>query len=69
MQRSGSGPAKALAHYLDGPTPERLGQLTRAVLFARQMPTEGWERYAPVVEEAARGGAGDGCEVVFGDGG
>lgn len=55
LRRAGSGPARALAHYLTGPNPERLKYLTRAVLVARGMDAAGgvWERHAPVVKAAA----------------
>jgi hypothetical protein len=51
--RSGSGPAKALGTYFEKPNAERLCWLTKAVLRALSMETDGWERYVPVVEEAA----------------
>ena len=51
--RAGSGPAKALGTYLERPNAERLGWLTKAVLRAQSMDTDCWERYSPVVEEAA----------------
>ncbi len=53
MQRSNSGPAKALGTYLEKPNTERLGQLTRAVLYALRMDTESWKLHAGAVKEAA----------------
>jgi hypothetical protein len=53
MQRSNSGPAKALATYLDKPTDERLKWLVCAVLTAKGMDTGGWRRHAEAVKEAA----------------
>jgi hypothetical protein len=53
MRRSGSGPAKALATYLEKPNAERLGWLACAVLRARGLDIDDWERHASVVEEAA----------------
>ena len=52
--RSGSGPAKSLATYLDKPNAERLSWLTKAILHARSMGTVGWERYVSVIEEAIK---------------
>ena len=51
--RTGSGPAKALGTYLEKPNAERLGWLTKAVLRSWAMDTEGWQRFVPVVKEAA----------------
>jgi hypothetical protein len=49
-----SGPAKALEHYLDEPDNlERLAWLTRAVLFARKMPTDLWQQ---LTSDGGRGG-------------
>jgi hypothetical protein len=53
MQRSESGPAKALATYLDKPNAERLGWLTCAVLRAKGRGIAGWEQHVAAVEEAA----------------
>jgi 5S rRNA maturation endonuclease (ribonuclease M5) len=53
MRRSRSGPALALRHYLDRPSPERLKYLATAVLVARGEDTSGWERCAAVAEKAA----------------
>ncbi len=50
LGRSGSGPAKAAAAYLEKPNHERLGYVVRAVLFARKMPADDWEHHAPAVE-------------------
>ena len=52
LDKAGSGPAKAAATYLEKPNHERLGYVARAVLFARKMPTDGWERLASIVQEA-----------------
>ncbi len=52
-RRAGSGPAKALAVYLEKPSEQRLEYLTRAVLHARGLSSEGWERHAGAVGEAA----------------
>ena len=56
--RTGSGPAKALGTYLEKPNTERLGWLTKAVLQSRTRGIDGWERFVPVVKEAATN-AGD----------
>ncbi len=53
LKRHGSGPQKALVHYLAGPNPERLGQLTRAVLHAKGRTSEGWELLTAAVWAAA----------------
>lgn len=53
-RRSGSDPARALGNYLDGPTPERLEYLARAVLRARGEDTRAWEQSTAAVEHAAR---------------
>ncbi len=52
-RRSGSGPAKALATYLEKPTGERLGWLTGAVLRAKGLDVGDWKRHAAAVKEAA----------------
>ena len=52
-RRSGSGPARALATYLEKPNDERLGWLTGAVLHAKGLDTGQWKRHAAAVEEAA----------------
>lgn len=46
----GSGPQKTARTYLTGET--KLEYVVRAVLFAKGMPTDGWERHRTVVEEA-----------------
>ncbi|MDQ3317392.1 MAG: AAA family ATPase, partial [Actinomycetota bacterium] len=51
--RSNSGPAKALATYLDKPTDERLKWLTCAVLTARGEDTGDYKRHAGAVKKAA----------------
>ncbi len=51
--RSGSGPAKALANYLDKPNSERLKYLASAVLVARGEDSDGWKRLASAVKVAA----------------
>ncbi|MDP9457161.1 MAG: toprim domain-containing protein [Actinomycetota bacterium] len=51
--RSGSGPAKALANYLDKPNSERLKYLASAVLVARGEDSSGWQRIASAVKDAA----------------
>ncbi len=51
--RSGSGPAKALANYLDKPNPERLKYLATAVLVVRGQDSGGWQRLASAAEVAA----------------
>lgn len=55
LSRAGSGPARALATYLDAPSPERLKYVTTAVMVARGMDTAGdaWKQHAPTVERAA----------------
>ena len=53
ISRTNSGPAKALATYLDKPTEERLKWLTCAVLTARGMDTGNWKRQVRAVREAA----------------
>jgi DNA-binding transcriptional ArsR family regulator len=53
LRRAGSGPAKALAHYLDGPSPKRLEYLVKAVFYALGRGEEPWEPHAAVVEQAA----------------
>ncbi|MBA2712415.1 MAG: hypothetical protein H0U55_02525 [Rubrobacteraceae bacterium] len=50
LGREGSGPQKTARTYLAGET--RLKYVVRAVLFAKGMDTDGWEKHAPVVEEA-----------------
>jgi putative DNA primase/helicase len=50
FSRNGSGPAKTATTYLADET--KLEYVVRAVLFARGMPTEGWERHKPAVQEA-----------------
>jgi putative DNA primase/helicase len=50
FSRNGSGPAKTAATYLAGET--NLEYVVRSVLFVKGMPTEGWERHKPAVEEA-----------------
>jgi hypothetical protein len=52
LGRDGSGPQKTASTYLAGET--KLEYVVRAVLFRRGMGTEGWERWAPAVEEALR---------------
>ncbi len=53
MRRANSGPAKALATYLEKPTDERLKWLTCAVLTARGTDTEVWKRHVGAIKEAA----------------
>ncbi|MGH3089784.1 MAG: hypothetical protein ACRDSJ_21100 [Rubrobacteraceae bacterium] len=53
MQRSNSGPAKALATYLEKRTDDRLKWLTCAVLTAKGMDTGGYRLHAGAVKEAA----------------
>ena len=53
MRRSGSGPAKALATYIEKPNAERLGWLACAVLRARGRNVVDWKRHTAVVEKAA----------------
>jgi hypothetical protein len=54
IRRSGSGPARALAHHLQDPTNEtKLRYLAIAVLVARRMDTALAERCVGVVREAA----------------
>ncbi len=53
IQRSNSGPAMALATYLDKPTDERLKWLVCAVLAAKGMDTGVWKLHAEPVKEAA----------------
>jgi hypothetical protein len=47
--RPGSGPARALAHYLETHGSQRLEYLVKAVLRARGLPTASWEAYEDVV--------------------
>lgn len=54
LRRSGSGPAKMLAAYLQKPLPQRLMYLTCAVLTARGMDADEWEPHAEAVAEAAK---------------
>jgi hypothetical protein len=50
FSRTGSGPAKTATTYLAGET--KLEYVVRAVLFAKGISTEDWERYRSAVEEA-----------------
>jgi hypothetical protein len=52
-RRSGSGPARALASYLEDPGEQSLERLARAILTARRMDPGGWRDFAPAVEAAA----------------
>ncbi len=54
VNRPGSGPAKALEIYRENPNAERLGWLTKAILYVRGRSTDEWERCVPVVAEATR---------------
>ncbi|MDP9478430.1 MAG: AAA family ATPase [Actinomycetota bacterium] len=54
VSRSGSGPAKALATYLEKPSPERLEYLTKAVLRALDRDTSGWERFAGAMQTVVK---------------
>jgi len=54
LRRQNSGPARALDHYHELPSDQRLEYLVKAVLVAKKIDTAGWERYRDVVEEAAR---------------
>jgi hypothetical protein len=50
FSRTGSGPAKTATTYLAGET--KLEYVVRAVLFAKGISTDYWERYRTAVEEA-----------------
>jgi hypothetical protein len=52
FDRAGSGPAKIAATYLAGDT--KLDYVVRAVLFAKGIDTDGWQRHAPTVEAALK---------------
>ncbi len=54
VSRSGSGPAKALATYLEKPSPQRLEYLTKAVLRALDRDTFGWERFAGAMQTGVK---------------
>lgn len=66
MKRPNSGPAKALATYLEKPTEERLKWLACAVLTAGGMDAGEWKEHVAAV----KGAAGDsnnhplGCECA-----
>jgi len=53
LRRESSGPGKAFATYLEMPSNQRLEWLVKAVLAARNIDTEDWQRYEPVVLKAA----------------
>jgi Bifunctional DNA primase/polymerase, N-terminal/AAA domain/Primase C terminal 1 (PriCT-1) len=53
LRRDQSGPAKALAHYLENPTEPRLEYVVKAVLVARGMETTESNVYSPLVKQAA----------------
>lgn len=53
LGRAGSGPARALANWLEDPTPTRLEYLTKAVLHAKGMDSAIWEAHVEAVEFAA----------------
>jgi len=52
-RRSKSGPALALATYLEKPSEERLEWLARAVLTVRGMDTADWRQHAEATKKAA----------------
>ena len=51
--KEGTGPARAYSHYLEMPSDQRLEYLVKAILYAKNLDTDDWERYRPVVLEAS----------------
>jgi putative DNA primase/helicase len=53
LQRADLGPGKAFAYYLEVPSDQRVEWLVKAVLNARKLDPADWQRYRPVILEAA----------------